>query len=82
VCVYESTDTSSVEDGILRLLETLPTDVQLWVSLTSKFRVDLFCGVFLKDANRGFELSPAVLAETAKRGVILAFDIYCIGREE
>jgi hypothetical protein len=65
-----------VEDGIKALLERLPADPALWASLTSMYKVDIFCGLFLEADNRGF----AVSAETSKllsdRHLDIGFDVY------
>lgn len=66
-----------LEDGIKLLLEKLPSDRDLWVSLTSAYTVDLFCGIFLGAANRGFGISPEVSRMLADRGIEVGFDIYC-----
>jgi len=44
--------------------------------------VDIFCGVFLDDWNRGFDLPPQVLKMLSDRGITIGFDIYSYGGEE
>jgi hypothetical protein len=78
VCVFEAPQHDSIEDGVTSLLRTLPSDDDVWSGLTSRYRVDLFCGLFLQDANRGFVLSPSVLREVASRNIALGCDIYCL----
>jgi hypothetical protein len=72
----ECSPTDDVEDGIKRLLARLPSDSGVWASLTTRYEVDLFCGLFLASANRGFELSPQVMKLLADRGIEVGFDIY------
>lgn len=58
------------------LLAATTSDLSAWRALTSRFRGVIFCGLWLDTHNDGVELSAQVLAEIAKRGLILDFDIY------
>jgi hypothetical protein len=68
---------ATVAEAIEALLGSLPSDMAVWASLTSRFVVDLICDVTVRCVNRGFELPPEVLGLAAKRGIILGFDIFC-----
>jgi len=73
----ESSDPDEdVEDGVRSLLARLPSDPALWASLTSKYAVDLFCGIFMKSANRGFGISPEVSRLLSERRLEIGFDLY------
>ncbi len=64
-------------DGqIHRLLGRVSADLSVWHDLVSRFRTDLFCGIFLQQWNEGFSLSPKVLSALGNRGIKLDFDIY------
>jgi hypothetical protein len=67
-----------LEEQILKLLSCVIRDPEVWSQLTQKYKVDLFCGLFLDDLNRGFSLSPEVLKELAERNLELGFDIYAL----
>lgn len=43
--------------------------------------VDLFVGVLADDSNVGFSVSPKPLAEFARLGVALDFDVYFVGQD-
>ena len=52
-----------LEEGIKILLRKLPSDAKLWRSLTTKYDVDIMCGLFLETSNRGFETLPKSLQD-------------------
>jgi hypothetical protein len=51
-------------------------DIETWKALTSRFRVDLFCGLFMSGGNEGLAISPGVLFALGQRGIELALDVY------
>jgi hypothetical protein len=55
-------ENDDVEDRIRMLLEQLPSNGELWGDLTSKYDVDVSCGLFLEASNRGFSIT----GETSK----------------
>ena len=75
-------------DGqIQRLLARVSANLSVWRDLVSRFRTDLFCGIFVQQFNEGVSLSPAVLAALGNRGIEIDFDIYidsnteaCVGQ--
>lgn len=69
-------ETDDVEDGIKLLLERLPSDPDLWASLTSLYRVDVVCGLFLGASNRGFGISAEVSRLLVDRRLGIGFDVY------
>jgi hypothetical protein len=58
------------------LLDQLTADLTKWVAVTSRWKVDLFCGLFLERSNRGVELDATTLRRLAERNVSIGFDIY------
>ena len=66
-----------LEDAIGALLDRLPSDPAVWAVLTSKYEVDLSCGLFLRCWNRGFVLPAHVIQRIAERGIEVSVDIYC-----
>lgn len=68
-------------DGqIAELLEQLTFDMGVWRELTERFRVDVFCGLFLDEGNEGISLAPNTLAALGERGILLDLDIYANDR--
>ena len=68
--------TDDVEAGITMLLAQLPSDADLWASLTSTYTVDVFCGLFLASSNRGFCLSAEISRLLSDRHLEIGFDLY------
>ena len=58
------------------LLDQLTSDLTKWGAVTSRWKVDLFCGLFLERPNCGVELDAATLRRVAERNVSIGFDIY------
>jgi hypothetical protein len=64
-------------DGQIReIFSKIPADAAVWQSITKKYRVNLFCGVFMSETNDGLSISPQSMAFLAERGIELWFDIY------
>lgn len=67
---------TELEAQVGNLLGRLTDDVVSWRDLSRRFRVDVFCGVFLDSFNRGFALSPKLMRRLADQGIEIGFDIY------
>lgn len=67
----------TLESQIDELLSSMNADLSVWQSLTSRYHVDLFCGLFLAELNRGTRLSPKILEKLADRSIPLSLDVYC-----
>ena len=65
-----------LEEGLKILLGRLPSDAKLWRSLTAKYDVDVFCGLFLETSNRGFGLSANASKMLSHRNLDIGFDLY------
>lgn len=65
---------------VRRLLDGLTGDLSAWAALTRRFKVDLFCGVFMGGWNRGIDAET--MRALADRNVPLGFDIYATGESE
>jgi hypothetical protein len=72
--------TTSVDEQVVALLAKLTDDVVVWERLTSEFRVDLFCGLFLDEINRVFSLSPHAMQMMSARGIGICFDVYGLAK--
>ena len=69
-------ENEDLDDGIRMLLARLPSDADLWLSLTNAYAVDMFCGVVLKSSNRGFAISAEVSRLLSDRNLEIGFDVY------
>jgi hypothetical protein len=61
---------------ISELLAGTTDDLAAWRDLAERYRVDAFCGFFMKDANEGISISPLTLQRLGERGIALGLDIY------
>jgi hypothetical protein len=61
---------------IVELLSKLSSDLSVWRGVSERFRMDLFCGLFLKGGNEGATISAKSLASLGNRGIELGLDIY------
>ncbi|RBW63343.1 DUF4279 domain-containing protein [Ruegeria sp. A3M17] len=64
------------DDQISEILDRLTDDMNIWQNLTSRYRADIFCGLFMKEGNEGVSLSNETLQRLAERGLTIDFDIY------
>jgi hypothetical protein len=71
--VHNSED---LDGQVAELLTQLTNNLDVWASLSEKFRIDLFCGWFMKTSNAGVAISPASLSALGDRRIILELDIY------
>lgn len=68
-------ETGTLPEQIGRLLDSVSSDLLVWEDLT-RFRPDVFCGLFLDAWNRGCSLPPELMQRLAERGLTLGLDIY------
>ena len=73
---------STLETLINALLDRVTSNLTVWKELTSRFRVDLFCGLNMESWNRGLSFTPWTLNRIAERGLVLGLDIYYVEDEE
>jgi hypothetical protein len=66
---------------IEEILSQLTQDLSVWHALTSEFKADLFCGLFLKESDEGLSISPKSLAALGSRGIELGMCIYSGDKE-
>lgn len=62
---------------IRQLLAMMTDDLTVWGDLTSRFKADVFCGLWLNCFNEGEALMPDVLLMLGQRNIKLELDIYC-----
>ena len=61
---------------IHEILSRMTDDLSIWQSITKRFRVDLFCGLWLTGSDSGMTLSPQSLVALGERGIELGLCIY------
>ena len=65
-----------LDSQINELLSKLTDDLRVWTSIAEKYRVDLFCGLFMHEGNEGLSITPESLAALGLRKIELGLDIY------
>lgn len=71
-----SCEPENLDSQISEILDKLTPDLEVWKSLSKKYDIDLFCGLFMEESNEGLEVSPVSLSLLSKRGIKLGLDIY------
>jgi len=66
----------NIDGQVSEILSGLTTNLDAWRALSARHRVDMFCGLFMRESNEGIELSPATTLELGRRGILIGFDIY------
>jgi hypothetical protein len=67
---------ADLDGQILEVLGKMTDDIDVWRMLTSKYRADIFCGLFMKGTDEGFTISPKTLAALGTRGIELGICLY------
>ena len=65
-----------IDDQIHEILSQMTDDLAVWQRIGKKYKMDLFCGLFMGCSNEGFSISPQSLAALGARGVEMGLDIY------
>lgn len=65
-----------LDDAIGALIARLPADLAVWQELGERFKLDIFCGLFMGTDNQGAVIAPYTLKLLAERGLTLDLDIY------
>jgi len=71
-----SCEPENLDKQVAELLAKLSPDLAVWASLSKRFEIDLFCGLFMEQSNEGGEISAATLMALGERGIALGLDIY------
>jgi hypothetical protein len=61
---------------IMEIVGQLNPDPHVWASLAERFRMDLFCGLFMAKSGEGFTLSPEALLALGSRRIELGICLY------
>lgn len=72
----EPRNPGDLDAQIAEILDRLTDNTDVWRGLTSRYRADVFCGLFLKESNEGIDVTNRTLRKLADRNLTLSFDIY------
>jgi len=75
----ERREPEDLNGQIEEILGKLTADLDVWAGIGQRYRVDLFCELFMATSNDGMSLAPASLLALGQRGIELALDIYDAG---
>ena len=70
------TEPENLDAQVAEILGKLTSDLSVWVDLSNRFKMDLFCGWFMNESNEGVEITPNTLNQLGERGIKLGIDIY------
>lgn len=76
------TEPENLDVQVHELLSAMTLDLNVWRHITRTYRVDLFCGWFMRAGNEGVEISPETLKALGERGISLGLDIYAPTSDE
>jgi hypothetical protein len=72
----------NMNSQIQEIFSRMTDDLSVWQSITRRFRVDLFCALWLTGCDNGMTLSSQSLVALGKRGIELGLCIYGDAEEE
>ena len=72
----EDQQPENVDGQIEEILGKLTGKMEVWQTLFRRFRLDLFCGVFMGGENEGPSIAPTSLLSLGQRGIQLGMDVY------
>ena len=58
------------------ILSLLTSNIAVWRDLSSRFYLELYCGLFMRGTNDACELSPTSLLALGERGITFSFEVY------
>ena len=61
---------------IYEILDLLTSDLDIWEYLSKKYRMDIFCGLFMDSSMEGISLSSETMFALGQRRIEIDFDIY------
>lgn len=67
---------ANLDRQIEEILAKLTPDIEAWQALARRYRMDLFCGLFMGGENEGLAISAGSLVALGQRGIELALDVY------
>jgi len=61
---------------VTELLSRVTRNLAVWANLSQQFKIDLFCGFFMKEADEGIEISAETMRMLAERGIKIGICLY------
>ena len=65
-----------IDQQVAELLSQTSGDSTVWAELGSRFKIDLFVGLFMEETNEGCLVSANTLKLLGERGIALQLDVY------
>ncbi len=72
----------NLDEQVRWLLSQLTPDLTIWATIRERYRIDLFCGLFLEETDEGLSVSPKILLALGERGIEFGLCIYAPISEE
>lgn len=72
----EDRQPENLDGQIEEILGKMTANMEIWQTLARRFRMDLFCGLFMSGGNEGLSISPTSLLSLGQRGIQLGLDVY------
>ncbi|MGU3776021.1 DUF4279 domain-containing protein [Burkholderia metallica] len=72
----ESREPGNLDAQIAELVAATTDDLNVWLAITTRYKVDIFCGLFMGRWNDGDSISTASLLALGARGIGLDLDMY------
>ncbi|MFK8067283.1 MAG: DUF4279 domain-containing protein [Gammaproteobacteria bacterium] len=66
----------NIDKQIMEIFSKLTNDLSVWEEISSKYTIDLFCGLFMNEEMEGQDISPESLLILGQRRVLIGLDIY------
>jgi hypothetical protein len=72
----KKSEPENLNDQVSEILGKLTADISIWNSISQRFQLDLFCGLFMEKSSAWLLLSPATLLALAERKIQIDLSIY------
>ncbi len=79
--IADKREPEDLDGQVSELLNKLSDDLAVWADLSSRFKIDLFVGLFMNVTNEGCSVSPETLRKLGERGIELCLDVYGVIEE-
>ena len=70
------TEPADLTAQVGELVGKLTSDLTVWKTISAKYRIDLYCGWFMKGGNEGVKMPPETIKSLSSRFIALDVDIY------
>ncbi|EKS9800695.1 MULTISPECIES: DUF4279 domain-containing protein [Burkholderia] len=71
-----SREPGNLDAQIAELVTAMTDDLNVWLAITTRYKADIFCGLFMGRWNDGDSISAASLLALGSRGISLDLDMY------